>query len=129
MVFTFAFSYCALWAYVSCHVSTVCYSGNSKSRQSNALFLIVGNWRRLHFATAALPGCGFGYTSVRRLRSLVLEVDLTYKRHCRCRWTLVHDTLVSDTLASKIEKRGGKREKKRASWVGEKKTSDIGGNK
>ena len=26
-------------------------------------------------------------------------------------------------------KRGGKREKKRASWVGEKKTSDIGGNK
>ena len=89
----------------------------------------AGKQRSLfHFATAALPGCGFGYTSVRLLRSLV-SMNLTWKMHWKCNWTPVHDTLVSDTLVSKIEKRGGKREKKRASWVGEKKTSDIGGNK
>ena len=52
----------------------MCCSGTQKGKQSNALFLIVGNWRWLHFATAALPGCGFGYTSVRLLRSLVVEL-------------------------------------------------------
>ena len=56
-------------------------------------------------------------------------MNLTYKRHWKCNWTLVHDTLVSDTLVSKIEKKGRETKKKRASWVGEKKTSDIGGNK
>ena len=53
-------SYCALWAYVSCHVYLCAIIqqealNNCKQALQRSLFLTAGKWRWSHLPTAALP--------------------------------------------------------------------------
>ena len=125
-------SYCALWAYVSCHVYfSVLFQKelSKKCKHCSTLFLTVGNWRWLHLPTAALPGCGFGYTQAWNLEVCLyidksLERFLCHTDRCWCGGTLVQETHLCQTHSCLeiVEIRGGKTRKKRERVGWEKKT-------
>ena len=116
---TIPLCYCALWAYVSCHVYSVCCFSNSQKRQASQRSLFDSG----ELAVTSLSHRRASrlwvwlYTSVKLgsmlvYRSMLLrDFDFT-PTNVGVRDTCPGDTLVSDTLVS-LKERGGKTRKKR----------------